>query len=66
MDLPAEKEKEIKALVEKVAGVEVEDSTIVVSPAYISEAAELVFSLVGRFSQQLADRYAGPVVPKTA
>jgi hypothetical protein len=66
MDLPAEKEKEIKTLVEKVAGVDVEDSTIVVSPAYISEAAELVFSLVGRFSQQLADRYADPVVPKTA
>ncbi|MBK7898264.1 MAG: hypothetical protein IPJ99_02580 [Betaproteobacteria bacterium] len=66
MDLPAGKEKEIKTLVAKIPGVEIEDSTIVVSPDYISEAAKLVFALVGRFSQQLADRYGGPIVPKTA
>jgi len=63
MDLPPEKEKEVTALVAKVAGVEVEGRTVVVSPAYISEAAALVFELVGRFSQQLADHYGGPVVP---
>lgn len=66
MDLPAEKEREIKTLVAKIPGVEIEDSTIVVSPAYIGEAAEFVFSLVGRFSQQLANRYGGPIVPATA
>jgi hypothetical protein len=42
--------------------VEIEDSTVVVSPAYISEAAKLVFALVGLFSQQLENRYSGPIV----
>jgi hypothetical protein len=64
MDLPPEKEKEIKNLVAKIVGVEVDSSSVVVSPTYISEAAALVFELVGRFSQQLADHYGGPVVPK--
>ena len=61
MDLPPEKERKIKALVAKIPGVVIEDSAIVLSPAYISEAAALVFELVGRFSQQLADHYGGPV-----
>jgi len=65
MDIPAEKEREIKTLVAKIQGVEIQDSTVVVSSAYISEAAKLVFALVGRFSQQLEDRYAGPIAPKT-
>lgn len=51
MDLPPEKEKEIRALVSKISNVA------------ISEAAALVFALVGRLSQQLGDRYGGPVVP---
>jgi hypothetical protein len=66
MDLSAGKENEIKALVAKTPGVEIEDSTIVISPAYISEAAKLVFALVGRFSHQLANRYSGPIVPIAA
>lgn len=66
IDLPPEKEIEVKALVAKIPGVEIEDNTIVVSPAYITEAATLVFELVGRFSQQLADHYGGPVVPSSA
>lgn len=64
MDLPQEKEREYKTLVAKISGVEIEDNTVVVSPAYISEAAALVFELVGRLSQQLADHYGGPVVPE--
>lgn len=62
MDLPPEKEKEVKALVAKIAGVEIQGNTVVVSSSYIAEAETLVFALVGRFSQQLADRYGGPVV----
>lgn len=63
MDLPPEKEREIRALVAKIPGVVIESSTVAVSPAYISEAAALVFALVGRLSQQLGDKYGGPVVP---
>lgn len=63
MDLPPEKEMKIKALVAKIPGVMIEGETVAVSPAYISEAAALVFELVGRFSQQLADHYGGSVVP---
>jgi hypothetical protein len=58
MDLPLEREREIKALVAKLPGVLIEDSTLVVSAAYIHEAATLVFELVGRLNQKLADRYA--------
>ncbi len=63
MDLPPKKEEDVKALVAKISGVEIEGSTVVVSPAYIAEAATLVFELVSRFTQQLADRYAGTVAP---
>lgn len=65
MDLPPDKEREIKALVAKVPGVTVEDSNLVVSAVYIAEAAALVFELVGRFNQKLADRYASPVIRKS-
>ncbi len=58
MDLPAEREREIKALVAKMAGVSIEDDTLVVSAAYIDGAAKLVFGLVGKLNQKLADRYA--------
>ncbi|MFA6314331.1 MAG: hypothetical protein WC681_22855 [Sterolibacterium sp.] len=63
MDLPPEKEKEIRTLVAKIPGVVIESSTVAVSSAYISEAAALVFALVGRLNQQLGDKYGGPVVP---
>jgi hypothetical protein len=58
MDLPLEKEREIKTLVAKMPGVSIEDSTLVVSAVYIGQAATLVFDLVGRLNQKLADRYA--------
>ena len=64
MDLPPEKEREIKALIAKVPGVGVEDSALVVSDAYVREAA-LVFQLVGRHNQKIADRYAYPAFRKT-
>lgn len=60
MDLPPEKEKEVKALIAKVAGVAIDGSSVVVSPAYIAEAAALIFELVGRLSQQLTRLYGGP------
>ncbi|TAK81986.1 MAG: hypothetical protein EPO20_23200 [Betaproteobacteria bacterium] len=66
MDLPPEKEREIKALIAKVPGVGVEDSTLVVSAAYIKEAAALVFEVVGRLNQKIADRYAYPASRKSS
>ena len=63
MDLSPEKEKEVTALVAKVSGVEIEGSTVVVSPAYITEAAALVIELVGRLTLELADRYDGTAAP---
>ena len=65
MDLPADKERDIKALVTKVYGVSVEDSSLIVSAAYIDSAATLVFDLVGRLNQKLADRYAYAVFQST-
>lgn len=65
MDLPPDKEKEIRALVAKIDGVEIERSAVVVSGAYISEACALVFKLVSSLSQLIADRYDGPSVPGT-
>ncbi len=47
MDLPLEREREIKALVAKLPGVAIEDSTVIVSTTYIHEVAILVFELVG-------------------
>lgn len=61
MDLPPESEKKIKDLVSRMTGVAIEGSTVVVSPGYVAEAAELVFSCVGRFNQQLADKYVQPI-----
>jgi len=58
MDLPPDKEREVKALVARVPGISVENSSLVVSAAYIDGAAKLVFDLVGRLNQKLADRYA--------
>lgn len=58
MDLPLDKEREVKALVAKVSGVSIENSTLVVSAEYIDAAAKLVFDLVGRLNQKLADKYA--------
>jgi hypothetical protein len=62
-DLPHDKDKEIRALVAKIDGVEIQDSTILISSDYISESADLVFALVERLNQQLLDRYAGPSAP---
>jgi hypothetical protein len=66
MDLSPEQEREITALVAKIPGVEIEDHTLVVSADYVAAAASLVFDLVGRLNQLLADRYGGPVVPGAA
>lgn len=64
MDLPPESERKVKDLVAKIAGVSIDGSTVVVTPEYISSAADLVFETVGRFSQQLANKYVQPV-PRT-
>ncbi len=63
MDLPPEKEAKIRDLVAKTPGVVIESSTVAVSSAYISEASTLVFTLVGQLSQQLGNKYCGPVAP---
>jgi hypothetical protein len=60
MDLPADSEKKVKDLIRRMKGVSIESSTVVVGPEYIASAAELVFSCVGKFSQQLADKYVQP------
>lgn len=56
-DLSADSEKKVKDLVNRIQGVSIEGSTVVVSPEYVASAAALVFSCVGRFNQQLADKY---------
>jgi hypothetical protein len=61
MDLPAESEKKVKDLVSRIKGVSIESSTVVVTPEYIDSVAELVFGCVGRFNQQLANKYVQPV-----
>jgi hypothetical protein len=61
MDLPPESEKKVKDLASRIKGVSVMGSTVVVTPAYIAETAELVFGCVGKLSQQLADKYVQPV-----
>jgi hypothetical protein len=61
MDLPPESEKKVKDLVKRIKGVSIEGSTVVVTPEYIDSAAKLVFGCVGKFSQQLADKYVQPV-----
>lgn len=63
MDLPPENEKRIKELVARMAGVRVDGSIVAVSPEYVSQVASLVFETVGRFSQQLADKYVQPIPP---
>jgi hypothetical protein len=63
MDLPPEAEKKINDLVARTHGVSIENSTVVVTPEYVRAAATLVFEAVGRFSQQLADKYVQPVPP---
>jgi hypothetical protein len=57
-DLPAKNEHDIKLLVDKLDDVEIVEGRIAISPNYIDHAANLVFSLIDRFSQQIADRYA--------
>ncbi|MFZ5556332.1 MAG: hypothetical protein ACOZDY_06350 [Pseudomonadota bacterium] len=65
MDLPPDKEKEIRDLVAKINGVTIECRAVVVSGAYISEACALVFKLVSSLSKLIAERYDGPTVPRT-
>ena len=61
MDLPQESEEKVKKLVACMAGVSIDGTVVVVSPPYITEAAALVFDCVGRFSQQLANKYVQPI-----
>jgi hypothetical protein len=61
MDLPPDAERKIKDLVVKIQGVSVEGRTVVVTPEYIERSKQLVFDTVGRFSQQLADKYVQPI-----
>jgi hypothetical protein len=65
MDLSPEGEEKIKKLVARMPGVSIDGSVVVVSPAYISAAATLVYTCVGRFGQQLADKYAQLVPAQT-
>ena len=60
-DLPPESEEKVKKLVAGMAGVSIDGTVVVVSPPYIKEAAALVFDCVGRFSQQLANKYVQPI-----
>lgn len=62
MDLPAKNEEKVRTLVSRMPGVCIESSTVVVSAAYIDDAAALVFKTVGAVSQLLGDRYASSVV----
>jgi len=61
MDLPPESEDKVKKLVAGMVGVSIDGTVVVVSPPYITEAAALVFECVGRFSQQLANKYVQPI-----
>lgn len=63
MDLPPESEKKVKDLVKRIKGVTVEGSTVVVTPEYIASASDLVLTCIGKFNQQLADKYAQPASP---
>jgi hypothetical protein len=61
LDLPPERERAIKALVSKTPGVSIEDGKLTLSSQYVEAASTLVFELVGRLNQLIADRYAyGP------
>jgi hypothetical protein len=64
-DLSPEKQRELDALVASVSGVKVETGALLVSPDYITEAKELVFDLVGKLNQMIADRYDGPSIQYT-
>ena len=66
MDLPPDAEKKIRDLISKIQGVSVEGRTVVVTPEYIERAKQLVFETVGRFSQQLANKYVQPIPPAEA
>lgn len=63
MDLPPEAEKKVKNVVSRMKGVNVEGSTVVVTPEYIASASDLVLTCIGKFNQQLADKYAQPASP---
>ena len=66
MDLPQEQEEKVKKLVARISGVSIDGSTVVVGPEYISSASKLVFETVGRFSQQLANKYVVPIPSSVA
>ena len=66
MDLPPDAEKKIRDLISKIQDVSVEGRTVVVTPEYIERAKQLVFETVGRFSQQLANKYVQPIPPAEA
>ena len=66
MDLPTQSVEKIRSLVSRIPGVEIESSTVVVSPEYVSEASALVFKTIGELGQLLANRYGGPVAPTEA
>ena len=61
MDLPPESEEKMRKLVAGMAGVSIDGTVVVVSPPFIKEAAALVFDCVGRFSQQLANKFVQPI-----
>ena len=62
MDLPPEGYDKVKKLVARMPGVSIDGSVVVVSPGFVTEAAALVFECVGRFSQQLGDKYVQPIL----
>lgn len=64
MDLPPEAERKVRELVNRVSGVAIEGTQVVVTAEYILGAKKLVFETVGRFNQQLANKYVQPIPRK--
>ena len=62
-DLNTERRQDIERLVAAVPSVTIDDGALMVPSEYIEEAAALVFNVVGKLSQMIADRYDGPTVP---
>lgn len=57
-DVSEERRTEIEKAVASVRGVIFGGSELVIESAYLQEAAELVFRMLGALNQLIADRYA--------
>ncbi|MBK7565076.1 MAG: hypothetical protein IPI21_12775 [Propionivibrio sp.] len=59
-DISSHEAKRIGKLASEVPGVVIEGEILTVGAEYINEAASLVFNVVGKLNQMIADRYDGP------